>query len=190
MPGSLPPGPVTELLAAHRAGDDGAFERLVCLLYDDLRALAHRQLGPAQNALTLDTTSLAHEAYLKVLHREELPWRDRPHLLAVTARAMRQLIIDHARARVAVKRGAHGGLIPFDETLIAVDRDAGALLALDDALERLGQVDARKRQVVECRFFGGLTAEDTASALGMSLRTVEREWTRARAWLRVELSAR
>lgn len=182
------PGPVTELLAAHRAGDPSALERLVALVYGDLHRLARRQLASGGDSLTLDTTALVHEAYLKTLHREELPWHDRGHLLAVAAKAMRQLVIDHARARGAVKRGGDVAPLHLDEGRLAVGEHAEALLDLDAALTRLGEADEWLLRIVECRFFGGLTAEETAEALGSSLRTVERDWSRARAWLRVELA--
>jgi RNA polymerase sigma factor (TIGR02999 family) len=183
-------GEVTRLLQAYAAGDAGAFDRLFPLVYDELRRIARRHLRHGARGYTLDTTGLVHEAYLKLGGAGELRLEDRCHLLAVAARAMRQILISKARARSAAKRGGGGALVPIDATSAAVESRAEWLLDLDRALERLGELDERLVRIVECRFFWGATEEETAEALGIPLRTAQRGWTRARAWLRAELEAR
>jgi len=181
---------LTELLVAHGRGDSGAFDRLVPLVYHDLRRLARaqlRRLGPGQ---TLDTTALVHEAYLKLVDQSRVQWQDRGHFLAVTATAMRQILIDHARGRTRHKRGGGVAHAPLDEARIAVADDAERLLELDLALRDLAEVDARLVRIVECRYFAGYSEQETAEALGVSLRTAQRDWLRARAWLRQALAAR
>lgn len=178
---------VTQLLIAYRDGDREAFDRLVPMVYDDLRRIARRQLRRGGAGHTLDTTGLVHEAYLKLVDPAKVDWQDRGHFLAVSARAMRQVIIGYARKRSAEKRGGGERPVTLDEAQIAIDEQADRLLALDRALERLGERDERLARVVECRFFAGLSEEETAQALGVSLRTAQRDWMRARAWLKEEL---
>ncbi len=184
-------GEVTELLLAYREGDRAAFDRLVPLVYDDLRRIARRQLGRKGNPdRVLDTTGLVHESYLKLVDGGRVDWQDRGHFLGVAARAMRQVVIGYARRQGAAKRGAGSQQTTLDEGMIAIgaiDGQAEWLLALDAALTRLGEKNPRLAQVVECRFFAGLSEEETASALGVSLRTAQRDWMRARAWLQEEL---
>ena len=175
-----PPGEVTRLLEAAEAGDGEALERLVPLVYEDLRRVAHRQLDREGGGHTLQTTALIHEAYLKLAAGGAVSASGRAHFLAIAARAMRQVLVDYARRRKAAKRG--GGVISVtlgDEAQPA-DTSAEDLLALDDALKEL---DPRQRQVIECRFFGGMEERDIAEALGVSERTVRRDWVKARAWL-------
>ena len=179
-------GEVTALLRAYGSGDRGAFDRLVPLVYDDLMHIARRQLGHGPRA-TLDTKSLVHEAYLRLAERTGASYQDRSHLLAVSAIAMRQVVIGYARRHAAQRRGAGVRRVTFDEREIAVDEQAEDLIAVDEALERLAQHDARLGRVVECRFFAGLSEEETAQAMGLSLRTAQRDWQRARAWLHEEL---
>lgn len=188
-PGSgVPREGVTQLLIAYRDGDREAFDRLVPMVYDDLRRIARRQLRRGgRPGHTLDTTGLVHEAYLKLVDPAKVDWQDRGHFLAVSARAMRQVIIGYARKRSAEKRGGGERPVTLDEAQIAIDDQAERLLALDRALERLGERDERLARVVECRFFAGLSEEETAQALGVSLRTAQRDWMRARAWLKEEL---
>ena len=177
---STPPGEVTRLLEAAEAGDGEALERLVPLVYEDLRRVAHRQLDREGGGHTLQTTALIHEAYLKLAAGGAVSASGRAHFLAIAARAMRQVLVDYARRRKAAKRG--GGVISVtlgDEAQPA-DTSAEDLLALDDALKEL---DPRQRQVIECRFFGGMEERDIAEALGVSERTVRRDWVKARAWL-------
>lgn len=176
---------VTALLQAHRDGTPGAFDRLVELVYPALRDVARRQLrADRRDGRLLDTTGLVHEAYLKLVDQARIEARDRHHFLAVAARAMRQVIIDHARLRHAAKRGAGADHVPLDDAHAAVASQAEHLLAINTALEALAHVDPRLLQVVECRFFAGYSEQETADALGVSARTVERDWVRAKAWLR------
>lgn len=178
---------VTELLQAFRGGDREAFDRIVPLLYDDLRRLARGQLRRGSPGATLNTTGLVHELYLKMMDQQGLNARDRGHFLAISARAMRQVIADAARRRTAAKRGGVERPVTYDEALPVASADARWLADLDDALRRLAQNNERLARVVECRFFGGLSEEETSEALGVSLRTVQRDWMRARAWLKEDL---
>ena len=182
-----PRNDLTRLLAAHREGDRDAFGRLLPLVYRDLQRLAKRQLGHRRPGQTLDTTSLVHEAYLKLVDSDQSAWQDRGHFFAVASIAMRQIVIDYARQSQAKKRGGEQRALGLDGVEIAIDEQADTLLAIDRALQRLHEIDERLPRVVECRFFTGLTEEETAEALGVSTRTVERDWKRARAWLRREL---
>ena len=173
-------GEVTRLLRAAREGEPAALERLVPLVYEDLRRLARRQLGHEYAERTLNATGLVHESYLK-LGEGAMAARDRAHFLAIAARAMRQVLVDHARDRKAAKRG--GGL--WERTTLtdgawAGEFDPDGILALEDGLSKL---EPRQRQVVECRFFGGMEEQEIAAALGVSERTVHRDWVKARAWL-------
>jgi RNA polymerase sigma factor (TIGR02999 family) len=179
-PDSIQPGEVTRLLEAAVAGDQEALDRLVPLVYEDLRRVAHRQLDREGGGHTLQTTALIHEAYLKLASGGSLSATSRTHFLALAARAMRQVLVDYARRRKAAKRG--GGVISVtlgDEPQPA-DTSADDLLALNEALE---QLEPRQRQVIECRFFGGMEEKDIAEVLGVSERTVRRDWVKARAWL-------
>lgn len=177
---------ITDLLDRHRRGEDGALERVVPMLYEDLRRLARRQLRRGRPGDTLNTTALVHEAYLKVVGNTD-GWENRGHFLAVASMAMRQVMVNLARDRAAQKRG--GGEYPetFDEATSAAHEQAAEVLAVDAALVRLKEIDERLCRTVECRFFAGLTEEETADALEVSLRTVQRDWVRARGWLRREL---
>lgn len=176
---------VTEMLVAHREGAPGAFARLVELVYPELRRVARQQLRRGRpDGAVLDTTALVHEAYLKLVDQTRMQARDRGHFLAIAARAMRQVIVDHARARQAAKRGAGTHHVPLDDRDVAIHTRAEHLLAIDDALDRLAQEDSRLLQVVECRFFAGYSEVETAAALDVSSRTVERDWLRAKARLR------
>jgi RNA polymerase sigma factor (TIGR02999 family) len=178
---------VTELLLAYREGDRAAFDRIVPMLYDDLRKIARRQLRRGRRSATLDTTMLVHEIYLKMADQKRLNARDRGHFLAISAHAMRQVIADYARRRTAEKRGGAVEPVPLDEAPPLAVQEARWLLDVDRALERLADRSPRLAQVVECRFFAGFSEEETAVALGTSLRTVQRDWQRARGWLKEEL---
>lgn len=173
-------GEVTRLLQAARAGEPEALERIVPLVYDDLRRLARRQLGREHGERTLDATALVHEAYLKVAGTGALLAADRAHFLAIAARAMRQVLIDHARERKAAKRGGGWERTTLTDGAWVGEFQADELLALDDAMQEL---DPRQRQVVEYRFFGGMGEHEIAAMLGVSERTVHRDWMKARAWL-------
>jgi RNA polymerase sigma factor (TIGR02999 family) len=173
-------GEVTRLLRAAHEGEPSALERLVSLMYEDLRRLAHRQLGHERGERTLNATALVHESWLK-LGGAAMAARDRAHFLAIAARAMRQVLVDHARDRKAAKRG--GGSwerITLTDGAWAGDFDPDGMLALDEALAEL---EPRQRQVVEGRFFAGMEEQEIAAALGVSERTVHRDWVKARAWL-------
>lgn len=173
-------GEVTRLLRAARAGAPDALGGVFPLVYDDLRRLAQRQLAREHGERTLQPTALVHEAYFKLAGRGALDAVDRAHFLAVAAHAMRQVLVDHARHRTAAKRGGGWIRTTLSSGSWASDFDAAELLALDEALASL---DERQRQVVECRFFGGMEEGEIAAALGISERTVRRDWEKARAWL-------
>jgi RNA polymerase sigma factor (TIGR02999 family) len=178
---------ITDLLLQLRAGDPEALNRLFPLVYAQLRLIAHRQLQAERPGHTLGTTGLVHETYLRLVDQTRVEWRDRGHFFALAARAMRRILVDYARRYRALRRG--GGLQPLalDEDDTAVAERGETLLALDEALERLAAVNGRLCQVVECRYFGGLTEEETAEALGVTSRTVQRDWAKARGWLYLEL---
>jgi RNA polymerase sigma factor (TIGR02999 family) len=182
-----PSGEVTRLLQALEGGDRGAFDRVVPLVYDELRRLARRHLRRGPRGHSLDTTGLVHEAYLKLAADSGLRLQDRRHLLAVTAVAMRQVLVDRARARLRLKRGGGQAHDALDEAKLAGEPQAEWLLDLDRALDGLRARDASLARIFECRFFGGFSEEETAEALGLSLRTTQRGWLRARAWLRSQL---
>jgi RNA polymerase sigma factor (TIGR02999 family) len=172
-----------QLLTQSRDGDSEAMQLLFSRLYPVLREIAHRKLQRYRPAETLHTTALVHEAYLKLIGSPELQLRDRAHFLALSARVMRSVVVDYARERGASKRGGDLVAVPLDSLQIAVDERATDLLELDDALCRLARYSERLAEVVEYRFFGGLTFEEIASTLGCSLATVKRDWSRARLWL-------
>jgi RNA polymerase sigma factor (TIGR02999 family) len=183
-----PQGEITRLLAEVRAGDAAALDRLFALVYEELRAEAHRRLAFRRRGETVSTTALVHETYLKLVGAGRKAWRDRVHFFAVAARAMRQILIDDARRRSAAKRG--GGEAPqvLDEERVGMESRAEELLALDCALTRLAAFDGRLGQLVELRFFAGLSVEETAEILGLSPRTVKRDWRKARAFLHWSLT--
>jgi RNA polymerase sigma factor (TIGR02999 family) len=181
-------GDITELLQAHGAAGRQALSQLVPLVYDDLRRIARAQMRRAARGATLDTGALVHEAYVKLVDQQRATWNDRRHFFAVAALAMRQVVVDRARHRGRRKRG--GGELPvtLDDAPDARPQDVDQVLAVDQALTRLEAIDPRLVRIVECRYFAGLTEQETADALEMSVRTVQREWFKARAWLRADLS--
>ena len=182
-------GEITRLLRSHRSEPNAKiYERLVELSYPELRALARRQLFRGRPGETLQTTGLVHEAYMKLVGRDDLDFESRSHFYALMSRVMRQVVIDYARHRSAEKRGGGMPDLELDEAKIGTEDGLGWLLELDDALRRLHQVDERMVRVVECRFFSGYSEQEAAEALDMSLRTVQRTWQRARGWLKHELS--
>ncbi len=185
-----PPEEVTALLAAARDGDRAARDRLFALVYDELKRIARRQLAGTGLDGTLATTALVHEAYLRLAGPAAGPgFKDRVHFFAVAARAMRQILIDHVRSRQAAKRGGGAVLVELDTGWMGEQpsTDAAELLALDEALTRLERLSPRLGQVVELRFFGGLTFPEIGEAMALSDRTVERDWRKARAFLYAEL---
>lgn len=180
-------GDVTRLLDLARRGDREAGEQVYGLMYDELRQLAARLLFREQAGHTLPPTALVHEAYLKLMGDSAPELNSRGHLLGVAARAMRQVLVEHARKRLAAKRGGGDAAITLVDEIAPAELPNEQLLALDEALTRLDALNPRLRQVVECRFFAGLTEEETAQALGVTARTVQRDWARARAWLYQQL---
>ncbi|NZA25766.1 sigma-70 family RNA polymerase sigma factor [Luteimonas sp. SJ-92] len=180
---------ITRLLQRHHRGDRAAFDRMVPLVYERLRIIARGQIARAgRRGQTLDTTALVQEAYLQLVDEDGVDWQDRGHFFAICARAMRRILVDYARRRHAAKRGGGVAALTLQPDLVALDGQSQTILAVDEALEGLAAFNPRLAQVVECRYFGGMTEEETARALGTSLRTVQRDWMRARAWLLKELA--
>jgi RNA polymerase sigma factor (TIGR02999 family) len=174
---------ITDLLAALREGDRSAMDRLMPLVYEELRRRAHQQLARGGSRGTLSTTALVHEAYLKLAHTPNASWQDRGHFFAVAAKAMRSVVVDYARRHLAQKRGGPTRQVTLDDALLRVEEDASEIIALHQALDRLGELDARLSELVELRFFGGLSVEETAAMLGVSERTAKRDWSKARTLL-------
>jgi RNA polymerase sigma factor (TIGR02999 family) len=184
---------VTDLLRAWGAGDPAALDELLPLVYDELRRQARRYMRAQPSGHTLQTTALVHEAYLRLVGQSHVEWKGRAHFFGVAAKAMRSILVDHARARRAAKRGGAARAVTLDEagevaTAVAGTQSRVDVLALDEALARLAELDSRKSRLVELRYFGGLGIEEAAAVLGVSPATVKRDWTTARAWLRRELS--
>ena len=178
---------VTDLLARSREGAADALDELIPLVYDELRAIAHRQLRHERSHHTLSTTAVVNEAYLRLVDQRRVDWRDRTHFFGVAAHLMRRVLVDYARRRGARKREGARDAIPLDDALVAVEEQGDLLVALDDALARLAELDARLARVVELRFFAGLTEDETAEVLGVSPRTVRYDWVKAKGWLYREL---
>jgi RNA polymerase sigma-70 factor (ECF subfamily) len=178
----------TTLLLAWRRGDDAALGELISIVYQELRRTAHRYLAGQRPGHTLQTTALVHEAYLQLVDCRQVRWQDRSHFLAVTARLMRRILVDYARARNAEKRGGSTPAAPLDENLDSARPQSADLITLNDSLEALATVDQRKSEVVELKFFGGLETREIAEVLGISEPTVLRDWKLAKAWLLRELS--
>lgn len=175
---------VTALLEKFAGGDAEALDRLFPLVYEELRRVAHGQMHAERSGHTLNTTALVHEAYVKMVrHPPRVQWQSRIHFFAVAARAMRQILVNHAKARSRIKRGGDATPISLDEAVVTPEARPEELVALDEALQRLEAIDARQSRVVELRYFGGLTIEETAQVLAVSVVTVKRDWTAARAWL-------
>jgi RNA polymerase sigma factor (TIGR02999 family) len=177
-----PTSDVTRLLVAWSNGDEAALERLMPLVYAELRGLARRRLA-RERGHSLPSTALVHEAYLRLVDQRSVRWQNRAHFFAIAARIMRRILIDRARARRTARRGEGAPVISLDRAPEVAAERAADLLALDDALRRLAEIDPRKSQVVELRYFGGLSVEETAEVLGVSGVTVMRDWSTAKAWL-------
>lgn len=182
-----PKGEITRLLSAYRQGEEGSFDRLMHAVYPELQGVARRQLRRSFGN-TLDTAGLVHEAYLKLVDRAQASLQDRAHFFGIAANAMRQILVDHARRRLADKRGGGAHHTELDDDLEASRADAAQVLGVHRALERMADLDERLTRVVECLYFAGLTRQETADTLGISLSTVERAWRRAKAWLREEMA--
>ena len=178
----------TDLLLDSTGGDPQALDRLFPLVYDQLRRIAHRELRRAQPNNTLTTTEIVHEAYLRLVDQNRVAQGERAVFLAVAAVSMRRLVIEYTRRARAQKRGGGTRPLSLDEAVIAADERNDMLLALDDALSRLAALNDRIARVVECRYFGGLTEQETADALSVTARTVRRDWVKAKAWLYAELT--
>jgi RNA polymerase sigma-70 factor, ECF subfamily len=184
------PHEVTQLLADWSRGDAAALNRLMPLVYEELRRLARRYLSRERPGHTLQTTALVNEAYLRLVGQREAHWQNRAHFFAVSAQVMRHILVDHARGHARVKRGGALARLSLDEAAEMSPGRAGELLALDEALRALEQVDARRGRVVELRYFGGLSIEETAEVLRVKPITVSRDWRWAKAWLYRELTER
>ena len=179
-------GEITEMLAQVRNGDEAALGRLIPIVYKELRRLAAHHMKQERPSHTLQATALVHEAFLRLAGQKQPDWRDRGSFLAVASQVMRNLLVDHARARRRVKRGG-GCELQLDEALTLAAFESEEVLALEEALERLSRIDPRQERIVELRYFGGLSVEEVATVLGISARTVKREWQMARAWLYAEV---
>ena len=179
---------VTQLLGDWSGGDEGALEKLIPLVQPELHRLAHYYMSRERAGHTLQTTALLNEAYLQLTDKTQLPWQNRTHFMAVAAQLMRRIMVDHARARHALKRGAGAIRVTLDETALVTEQRAEELLALDEALEKLAEFDRRRCEIVEMRYFGGLTVEEIADVLKVHPNTVMRDWRAAKAWLYAELT--
>jgi RNA polymerase sigma factor (TIGR02999 family) len=180
---------VTQLLIDWRKGDAAALDKLMPLVYDELRRIAHRYMRRERADHTLQTTALVNEAYVRLVGQDEMEFQDRAHFFAVAAQIMRHLLVDYARNRRYAKRGGGAEQVTLDETAIVCRGRNDQLLALDEALARLASIDERKSRLVELRYFGGMSTEETAEVLGVSVRTVKREWQKAKAWLYREVNS-
>ena len=190
-PPDVLPGDVTGLLVAWTSGNQDALAALVIIVYNELRRIARRHMparGSEPPGQTLNTTALVHEAYLRLANQKETNWRNRAHFFAVSAQSMRHILVDMARARRTDRRGAGARKLSLDELVVFPPETARELVALDEALSALAKLDERKSRIVEMRFFGGLTLDETAEVLNISPETVSREWTRAKSWLRREMT--
>jgi RNA polymerase sigma factor (TIGR02999 family) len=174
---------VSRLLARWKDGDEAALQELVPIVHDELRRLARRQMAGERIAHTLQPTALVNEAYLRLVNLKQMQWQDRAHFFAMAARLMRRILVDFARSRGYQKRGAGAQQVSFTRALDVAEAQPTDVVALDDALEALAQVDERKSRVVELRFFGGLSVDETAEVLNVSRETVKRDWTFAKMWL-------
>jgi len=179
----MSPQEVTQLLADWGKGDRSALDKLLPLVHAELRRMARRQMSQERPGHTLQATALVNEAYLKLAGQQEFEWQNRAHFFAVVAQVMRHILIDHARAHTRDKRGGGAIQVSLDETVVLAEGQTEQLIALDEALRSLEVVDPQKSKIVELRYFGGLSIEETADVLNISPRTVRREWQRAKAWL-------
>jgi RNA polymerase sigma factor (TIGR02999 family) len=184
------PGHATQLLIDWSGGDRAALAELTPLIYDELHRLAHRYLRRERGGHTLQTTALVNEAYLRLVDQRNLRWQNRAHFFGIAAQIMRRILIDYARRRQYAKRGGGAPHVPLDEVAVLAEERAADLVALDEALDSLASIDPQQSRVVELRFFGGLTVEETAEVLKLSHDMVKREWSTAKAWLYREMSGR
>lgn len=185
---SLPPNEISQLLDEWSKGSQAALDRLYPLVYDELRRMAHRYMNRERKGHTLQTTALINEAYLRLVAQKNVQWANRAHFFGISAQIMRRILVDHARRYDYAKRGGRAQRVSLDEAALVARERGEELLALDEALNRLREIDERRSQVVELRYFGGLENEEIASLLKISANTVTRDWNLARAWLYRELS--
>ena len=179
---------VTQLLIQWSNGDKAALDKLMPLIYEELRQLARHYMNRERAGHTLQTTALVNEAYLRLINRKQVHWQNRAHFFAIAAHLMRSILVDHARSHAYAKRGGGARKIALDEALAVSQQRAADVVALDDALKRLAEIDRQQSRIVEMKFFGGLTIEETAEVLGLSPATIKREWSTAKAWLYHELN--
>jgi RNA polymerase sigma factor (TIGR02999 family) len=184
------PQEVTLLLSALKRGDDAAVSKLMPLIYDELRRLAASYMRRERADHTLQATALVHEAYLKLVEQRSVDWQSRAHFFGVAAQLMRRILVDHARGHTRQKRGGEQQKVSLDEAFVFSERQADEIVAVDDSLNVLSKIDPRQARVVELRFFGGLSVEEAADVLGVSPKTVKREWSVAKAWLYADLKER
>jgi len=178
---------IGDLLLQARPGDASAVDRVFPLVYDELKRLAHQQLRREPTGHTLVTTELVHQAYLRLVGQTRVQWEGRAHFMGIAAIAMRRILVDHARTHGSLKRGGMLRRVAIDSVDLATEERADLLIALDEALDRLRVLDERQARVVECRFFAGMTEEETADALAIALRTARRDWVKAKTWLFAEI---
>lgn len=183
------PDQITQLLKDWGNGDETARDQLIPLVYEELRRMAHRYMRKERPGHTLQTSALVHEAFVRLVDQTAVQWQNRAHFFSIAAQMMRRILVDHARGRQYAKRGGDARYIALDEALIVSEERVADVVALDEALVRFAAVDQRKSQIVELRFFGGLSIEETAAVLAVSPGTVMRDWTLAKAWLRREIRA-
>lgn len=181
---------LTQLLIDWNNGDQSAFDRLMPLIDEELRRLAHRYMSREREGHTLQTTALVNEAFVRLVNRKNVNWQNRAHFFGIAAQLMRTILVDHARSHACVKRGGGAFKLELDDALVVSQEKASEVIALDDALKELARLDPQQSRIVELRFFGGLTVEETAEVLHLSPATIKREWSTAKAWLFHELSKR
>ncbi len=184
---SSPPQEVTQLLADWSNGNQAALDKLMPLVYEELHRLAHRYMNRERPGNSLQTSGLVHEAFMKLVDQRNVRWQNRAHFFGIAAQLMRRILVDYARSRQYAKRGGDAHQVSLDEGLIVSEERGAEVVALDEALIGLAAIDSRKSQIVELRFFGGLSIDETAEVLGVSPGTVMRDWTLAKAWLRREM---
>jgi RNA polymerase sigma-70 factor (ECF subfamily) len=183
------PTHVTELLTAWGNGDQAAGDRLMSVVYEELHRLAHHYMKQESPGHTLQTSALVNEAFVRLVDQRNVKWQNRAHFFGIAAQMMRRILVDHARSRHYAKRGGGAQHISFEEALVISDERTAEVVAVDEALQRLEEFDARKSKIVEMRFFAGLSIHETAEVLGVSPGTIMRDWTLAKAWLRREISS-
>jgi len=181
---------VTQLLIDWSNGDKAALDKLMPLIYGELRQLAHRYMSRERPGNTLQTTALVNEAYVRLINRKNVHWQNRTHFFAIAAQLMRSILVDHARSHAYAKRGGGAQKLTLDEAMVVSQERAAEVVALDDVLKELAKIDPQQSRIVELRFFGGLTIEETAEVLQLSPATIKREWSTAKAWLYHELAKR